>query len=791
MKFYDIKTLITCLLFVLMYSSNSSAFGVKKSLSYLKIDILEASNLHCLLNQDFHCNPYASIEFKHSKNTYTTEPINCTKSPQWESSFEITPEVCNEVIYINFYQFLNPTNMNFLNGQIEGEDYEEGNIKMGFLGRVVLELEKLPFKTIDDWFMVESPAENDRITFPACVHLSISWTSTICKENKESLYQIDSIKPTKGKDWVPSNYIPMCKRDFAIIYKNLFTGINETYPLTQRNELTNDKCIEDPMVDYGFKHSKSNLTDIEEHLVYKIVKRTIGEDVVFSDIGKPKNDNLIKEYKEFFEKDCYNKEDLSIKRINLMLQNEVENMPKKTTNPYVNREEEEFVNDYPMKLARKRLDTVFNDTLNQFFTIESSKNLDNMDDENYLKTINEMVRKTFEMSNQNKVDDTLFEQQNKIILSKTGRVTKQESHFFTIYSLYKWNGGKFDYDTIRREYLLRRKDFECYERVIKVQTNIYFNFLDNECPLNSLCVDPNGIVINSKTDDPRLVFADEIASKSIKFRKAKNENEVNSFNFKQTQDENGSFPPEDYDEGKVNDILNFEKLVNSELNTTPVPIDSFKDVLDDKLSSDDISTYFNKFDVNYMKRQKRIYKKKEIIINRIFDLVYLLGEVLALANINIIKNPGVVNESFIRRENILLKKYLLIWESNNIFLEKSAKVLFDLIMCNTDQNNLRYLLNELMEGMCRNDDKAMKILSEIVVTLVIDTLLKTNYFQKEDLQAKYALVTVFNKKFCFKTITKIRFLDEMFLIDFVKEKIAFIILENDSNEKSKLISFNS
>jgi len=572
MKFCEFRNSIIIILLCLLAHSTTSSTELKKDLSYLKIDIVEASNLHCIDNQDFECNPYANIEFKHSPTVFTTQNIECTKSPQWESSFEINPTDCKEVIYINFYQYLTKKNMNVLNDKLVGEDFEEGNIKMGYIGRIVLELEKLPFNTIDDWFMVESPLESDRIIFPACVHLRVSWTSTLCREASDNVYQIDSVKSSVGKKWNPDNYIPMCKKDFALIYKNHFTKLKSAYPAAQQDELQIEKCVRDVHDDYGFTH-KSNLTDIEESLVYKIVKRTIGEEVVFSEIGKETNEHTIKEYKDFFEKDCYKKENLSISRINTMIIAEVENLPKKTTNPYVSREPDEDVNDYPTMLARERLNNVFNDTLGQFFTIEDSKNLDPymMDDVKYLQTINDMVRKTRQMTDQNKVDNTLFDQKNKVILTKNGGVTKAESHFFTIYSLYKWNGGKFDYDTIKREYLLRRKNFECYERVVKVPTNIYLNFLGNECPINSVCVDPNGIVINSQSEDPRLVFADEISNTKIKIQKDP-KLDIKDFKFKQKVNGNTFNTPEDGEEEKVNDILNFEKLVNSEINNTPVAI---------------------------------------------------------------------------------------------------------------------------------------------------------------------------------------------------------------------------
>ena len=81
-----------------------------------------------------------------------------------------------QVNTIYFYQFLTPEDTSFLGSYVRDQTrFERGEINAGYLGRVILELEKIPFGIIDDWFMIESPNENDRLMFPSCVHLRIQW----------------------------------------------------------------------------------------------------------------------------------------------------------------------------------------------------------------------------------------------------------------------------------------------------------------------------------------------------------------------------------------------------------------------------------------------------------------------------------------------------------------------------------------------------------------------------------------------------------------------------------------
>jgi len=776
-------------------------------LSYLKISILSATNLHCKLNNEFHCNPYATVSFKHSKDTQRSSENQCTKSPQFNSHFEFNLDRCEDLAYVNFYQNLIPADIAFLGSSLPPDDtnFQKGEIFPNLLGRVVLDLSKLPFGTVDDWFMLESPIDNSRIMFPSCIHLRISYTSTMCSESI-NIYQMDSIESSKDLPWNPNRYIPLCKDDFAAVYKSSLSIIQSQYTARNRPELNSKPCIRDHYRDYGFLH-RSNLTGIEEALVYKIVKRTIGEDIVYEEFRHgEKVKRTIDNYKEFFAKDCYQKEKLTIARVNRMLKNEAEKFPIGTLNPYVRPIPDDFIDEYPLKLATERLESVFNDTVKEFFALEDNKNLDTMNKKKsdivtYENTITEIGKTLKHMKEEHIVDATIFTNRNKVHLGKNGRVIERESHFFTIYSLYKWNAGVFDYDTIKREYLLKKKDFECYERVNKLPTNIIWEFVDVECPLNYVCIDPNGIVYPSKTEDPRLVFADEIAntrirlgpprSKQFRFKEGEdNDDELGDNTQKLVKPQTGDdFYKDEYlDEGKINDILNFEKLANSEIQD-PVSVNEknvqqcFKKYnIHFETKSDTV--YLNKYDKLFIQRQVRIRKKKEIVINRIFYFVPLLGETLALSNIDLIKNPNSVNEAFLLRERNILKKYMLLWESRYSFVEHSSKVLLDLIMCDTDANHMRYLINEMLEGVCVGDDRSMHIFKEILYTLMIDTLFKTTYFEHNDLQAKYLLITVLNKPFCFKPITKIRFIQKFLMLDDNKDLLIRIIIENATNAKS-------
>ena len=112
---------IHCIVIIIIISYIQSSSDTS---NYLKIDILESTNLHCKNNNEFYCNPYAIVQLKRNGDKISTSTIKCTKHPQWMSSFIFHPSLCKDIIYINFFQYFtqrdkeyfgaSPENMNFI-----------------------------------------------------------------------------------------------------------------------------------------------------------------------------------------------------------------------------------------------------------------------------------------------------------------------------------------------------------------------------------------------------------------------------------------------------------------------------------------------------------------------------------------------------------------------------------------------------------------------------------------------------------------------------------------------------
>lgn len=841
--------------------------------SYLRLDIIEAVNLHCKLNNEFYCHPYAIVEFKYSSESRTSKQLQCTKHPAFGSSFTFEPEFCKDIVYIYFYQYLTPKDNAFLGDAVIDEGlFEKGNIRPGYLGRIEIELEKLAFGIAEEWFMLETPEDNTRVMFPSCVHLRVSWTSSNCAEpGLTGAYQfasnLEKFKSYKNNvnnnkiKFEPKNFLPVCKKDFAHVYKNKFSKLNSDTPIKRiseaflgEKESRKRRCTKDPNQDYAFDHA-SNLTSIEEALGYKIIKRITGEDLDYAEFTKD-FENMQPEkmlsFRQFFEKECFQTPELTIERINNILRLDAQDVSKlHTTNPFLTVDERQL--DLPIKLAKQRTDSVYSTTLKQFSSIDDAKNLEKMDDESYLKTLNQIVHTIKEFEVENKTDYTVFYSKNKVAMTNEGLVHAKEEKFFRIFALYKWNGGHVEYDELKKEFMLRRKNFYCYELVKMMPTNIVFQFVEDKCPDNYVCVDPNGIVIGSLGKDPRKVFAHELNRNGVDFYAnihsdvaagAASERNLNSF--KQLENKSGnvnkeneqvnsesnsnsnnkrlnmrfaslqskksilskntknnninkiiknnnsataltsttektqktSITPSSPEQELNSDLINFATILKMESGST-VP-----STLLPEIPNDSERLWLNKFDRLFFERRKRIQLKKEIIINKIYSHIPILGEILAVVNYKI-KNPnGVeINEAFLEREANLFKKYLLLYNANLPYVEKAAKTLLNLVLCNSDKNRLKFILNEMLEGLCFGDDRSIKIFEEIMRTIIIDSLVNTNYILFEDLHAKSNLLRTFNKPFCFTTMTKIKFVEKMVMLEILKEKITYIIWNNDTNKK--------
>lgn len=182
----------------------------------------------------------------------------------------------------------------------------------------------------------------------------------------------------------------------------------------------------------------------------------------------------------------------------------------------------------------------------------------------------------------------------------------------------------------------------------------------------------------------------------------------------------------------------------------------------------------------YLNRIMKMRRKKEIIIRKVYEISPIVGELLALSNVE--KIDLIINRFFIMRERDLLKKHIIMWDADSNYLDHSSKVLLNILLCNNKFNRLRCILNLLMEGLCSGDDRSIRIFKEIVVTVIIDTLLKTNFAFFNDLKAKFNLVRIFNKPLRFKPIIKIKFIEKMKISEKLKEIMTFMIMQLKTNE---------
>lgn len=191
----------------------------------------------------------------------------------------------------------------------------------------------------------------------------------------------------------------------------------------------------------------------------------------------------------------------------------------------------------------------------------------------------------------------------------------------------------------------------------------------------------------------------------------------------------------------------------------------------------------------YKMRVKKMRRKKEIIVKKVFEIFPLIGEILGIADVE--KIHLIINKFFLIRESELLSKFITMWDTNVNFTHHSAKVLLNLLLCNSRFNKLRCILNLLMEGLCKGDPRSIRIFKEIVSTVIIDTILKTNFRYFNDIQAKFNLIRLFNVGFVFSPMIKIQFLEKMLISEKLKELVTFMILKLKSKQEIEIIMDNN
>ena len=183
--------------------------------------------------------------------------------------------------------------------------------------------------------------------------------------------------------------------------------------------------------------------------------------------------------------------------------------------------------------------------------------------------------------------------------------------------------------------------------------------------------------------------------------------------------------------------------------------------------------------------------------NKIITYIYshispINGELLAIANIQ--KLPLVTTPFFIQKELNLLQKFLIMSDIKPFISHQASHILLNLILCDNKSTYLRTMFNILLEGYIleenENEENMIK-LNNLFNFGLIDTLLKVKFYYYNDLQAKEALIILYNKevhKKQYSNLEMIEFLDRKFkLLKPFKEMLIGMIMRLSDSDKGSVI----
>lgn len=192
---------------------------------------------------------------------------------------------------------------------------------------------------------------------------------------------------------------------------------------------------------------------------------------------------------------------------------------------------------------------------------------------------------------------------------------------------------------------------------------------------------------------------------------------------------------------------------------------------------------------SYFKRILKMRKKRAYIICKVFDKTPFIAEILTLSAVE--KIGLILSPEFLQVEKNIVERYLIMLEIPSRMLSNSSKLLLNSLLCNWKNNSLRKLLMEITDGLCKGDDNSIVIYKEIVTSVLIDYLLKSQLYYQNDIEARLALVNVFNSLIMkYEPIIKIEFVNKYLQVsDALKEKLTMLILDLYPQEKGKAILY--
>lgn len=188
---------------------------------------------------------------------------------------------------------------------------------------------------------------------------------------------------------------------------------------------------------------------------------------------------------------------------------------------------------------------------------------------------------------------------------------------------------------------------------------------------------------------------------------------------------------------------------------------------------------------SYFKRILKMRKKRAYIICKVFDKTPFIAEILTLSAVE--KIGLILSPEFLQVEKNIIERYLIMLEIPSRMLSNSSKLLLNSLLCNWKNNSLRKVLMEITDGLCKGDDNSIVIYKEIITSVLIDYLLKSELYYQNDIEARLALVNVFNSLIMkYEPIIKIEFVNKYLQVsDALKEKLTMLILDLYPQEKGK------
>lgn len=295
---------------------------------------------------------------------------------------------------------------------------------------------------------------------------------------------------------------------------------------------------------------------------------------------------------------------------------------------------------------------------------------------------------------------------------------------------------------------------------------------DNDLKFYNNIVNHNTNSIKNKynikaADKGDITFLETANTKSVSNNKSESRNTASTTTYMNLVLKN--FLIKNYNE---NNYLNTLTSINNKLN-----------IGNDPGSKTDIN---NKTSISlYTKRILKMRKKREIITLRVFEKIPLLGEVLSLSSVE--KIGLIFSKQFLITEQKIIEKYLIMLDINPRLLKNSSELLLNILLCNWRKNELRKTIIEMIDGLCKGDDDSIIIFKEILTSVIIDYLVKREFYYQNDIESRLNLVTILNSlDSIIMPIVKIEFVNKFLKIrEDLKEKLTMIILQLDTKDNGK------